>query len=105
VRSRRPDDPRVLPRPDAKGPEGAAKSKAAKPRTEFIEWPVHVAVQGEYAQIDALLARLRKARWHVRINRLVLQPSGEDREMLTCDFEIVGYGLRARADTAREGKG
>ena len=96
VRSTRPGEPRVLPRSEAKGIEARGKGEKPEARTEAVEWPVRVAVQGEYAQIGALLARLSAAPWHVRITRLAIQPSGEDREALSCELELAGYGLRSR---------
>ncbi len=86
VLSTRPAQPMPLPRPQAKG-------KAPDDAAAFAQWRVRVELQGAYAQLSALLARLGHETWHLRIRRLVLQPNGEDREALHCELELVGYGL------------
>lgn len=89
VRSTRPAAPRTLPRATGKDEEDSAEA-----RCEFVRWPVHVVLQGEYAQVSGALMRLRAAPWHVRIARLVLRPAGDDGETLICELDLDGYGLR-----------
>jgi len=89
VRSTRPAAPRILPRAAGKDAEDSARA-----RREFVSWPIHVVLQGEYAQVSAALARLRAEPWHVRIARLVLRPAGDDGESLVCELDLDGCGLR-----------
>lgn len=97
ARSIRPAEPRVLPRPDAKGKGGSAKAdKAKEPRVQFVEWPMRVVLQGEYSQVTALLRRLYSDVRYVRLTRLQIRPDEESRERLNCDLELAGYGLRAQ---------
>ena len=91
VLSIHPADPRVLPRPKPKDGED-------EPAVERVQWRVSVAVQGEYAQISALLARLRRGPWHLQVWRLAIRPSGEDCEALSCELELAGCGLRPLAE-------
>jgi hypothetical protein len=58
-----------------------------------VRRPVHVVVQGDYAQIADLLARLRAVPWHVRITGLVLRASADDGETLVCELDLEGYGI------------
>lgn len=103
VLSIRPLEPRKLRRPDEKdsttgagGERGrSAQGKKEDRRPDFLEWPVRAIVQGEYGHICALLARVRSGPRCLRVVRLMLQPTAEDRRRLTCDFEIAGYGLKA----------
>ena len=96
ARSIRPAEPRVLPRPEAKGNGAAAKAAKAKtPQVQFLEWPVQMMLQGEYSQLVGLLRRLGSDVHHVQLTRLEVRPDEESRERLNCNVELAGYGLRA----------
>ncbi|MFP4057494.1 MAG: hypothetical protein ACLF0G_11560 [Candidatus Brocadiia bacterium] len=97
VRSIRPLEPRVLGLAD----EGEGETPPAReregdggPRTEFLEWPLRMAVRGEYAQVCSLLESLAAGPRSLCLTRLELYPCEGDRERLSCELEIVGGGLR-----------
>jgi hypothetical protein len=102
VQSVRPAEPRLVPRPDAEASKAAGKGA---PRVEWVEWPVRLILQGDYPQISALLDRLRGQERFLRVTRLSLQPVEDDREQLSCELEIAGYGLRPSSESPGQAGG
>lgn len=108
VHTTSPLEPKTIPRPEEDsskpGARPAARTAKEPPRASFVQWPIHVVVQGEYMQVVAMLGRLRAERACLRITKLSIHPTREP-ESLTCSIELSGYGLRAPAAKPKPSKG
>jgi hypothetical protein len=87
-------EPRVLPNPREQTSAKKGIAVRAKVSKQFMEWPVRVTVSGEYRQIMVLLATLARSERHMRLARVAIQPRGDERERVSCELEISGYGIR-----------
>lgn len=89
-------EPRVLPNPREQTAAKKRLAVRAEETKQFMEWPVRVTVSGDYRQIMVLLATLARSERHMRLTRVAIQPRGDEREQVSCELEVSGYGVRQK---------